>query len=66
MMVLAFDFDSDQVQVHGLKLADLVQRLRRLARDARNLSTSQPDFLEKLEGLQNELESLACQLRGIN
>ena len=66
VMALALDFEGDQVEVHASKFADLSRRIRRLARAVQNVSELQPDFLEKLEGLQNELKSITYQLRGMN
>ncbi len=65
-MALALDCEGGQMHRQNSELLELSQRLRRLAHDAQSLPESQPDFLEKLAGLQNELKSLACRLRRIN
>ncbi len=65
-MSLVLDFKDYQIQVHASDLAELSQRLFRLARDARDLSELQPDFSERLEDIQNELSSISFRLRRIN
>ena len=65
-MVLMLDVESDPVQALQPDFAELSQTLRRLAREMQSLSETQPDFLQRLEILRNEINSVAVRLRGVN
>ena len=56
----------DPVQTREPDFAEISQKLRRLGRDMKSLSDTQPDFLKRLESLRNELDSIASQLRRAN
>jgi chromosome segregation ATPase len=65
-MDLVLDVERDLVQTREPDLAEISQKLRRLGRDMRSLSDTQPDFSKRLESLRNELDSVACRLRRAN
>jgi chromosome segregation ATPase len=63
-MVLVLE--RDLVQTREPDFGELSQKLRRLGRDMKSLSDTQPDFSKRLESLRNELDSVASQLRRAN
>ena len=65
-MVLMLDVERDSLQTREPDFAELSRKLRRLGRDMRSLSETQPDFLIRLESLRNELNLVACQLRRLS
>jgi hypothetical protein len=57
------DVEHDPVEARKPDFVELSQELRRLGRELRSLSESQPDFLQRLDSLQNEMNSIACRFR---
>ena len=47
------------------ELAEMISRLRSLAKTMRGLSGEQPDYREKLQKLGREVGSVGCRLRRI-
>lgn len=63
---MALTFDLTENRARELDLAEISERLRRLAHEARSLSQPQPDLSKRIERFQQELKSIGVLLRGIN
>ena len=62
-MVLILEVERNSGQARDPDYEELSRKLRRLGREMRSLSETQPDFSKQLESLRSELNLVTRQLR---